>query len=50
MQVIIPLAGTGTRLRPHTHLVPKPLLKVAGRPVLDWVMYRLDGMDVTELI
>ncbi|MBS1241596.1 MAG: Nucleotidyl transferase, partial [Gemmatimonadetes bacterium] len=27
MQVIIPLAGKGTRLRPHTHLVPKPLLK-----------------------
>ena len=50
MQVIIPLAGKGTRLRPHTHLVPKPLLKVAGRPVMDWVMDRLDGLDVTELI
>ena len=50
MQVIIPLAGKGTRLRPHTHLVPKPLLKVAGRPVLDWVMDRLDGLDVSELI
>jgi glucose-1-phosphate thymidylyltransferase len=50
MQVIIPLAGKGTRLRPHTHLVPKPLLKVAGRPVMDWVMDRLDGLDVSELI
>src|SRR3954465_10206918 len=50
MQVIIPLAGKGTRLRPHTHLVPKPLLKVAGRPVMDWVMDRLEGLDVTELI
>ncbi|HJR17398.1 MAG TPA: sugar phosphate nucleotidyltransferase [Gemmatimonadales bacterium] len=50
MQVIIPLAGKGTRLRPHTHIVPKPLLKVAGRPVMDWVMDRLDGLDVTELI
>jgi glucose-1-phosphate thymidylyltransferase len=50
MQVIIPLAGKGTRLRPHTHLVPKPLLKVAGRPVMDWVMDRLKGLDVTELI
>ena len=50
MQVIIPLAGKGTRLRPHTHLVPKPLLKVAGRPVMDWVMDRLDGLDVRELI
>jgi glucose-1-phosphate thymidylyltransferase len=50
MQVIIPLAGKGTRLRPHTHLVPKPLLKVAGRTVMDWVMDRLKGLDVTELI
>jgi glucose-1-phosphate thymidylyltransferase len=50
MQVIIPLAGKGTRLRPHTHLVPKPLLKVAGRPVMDWVMDRLEGLQVEELI
>jgi glucose-1-phosphate thymidylyltransferase len=50
MQVIIPLAGKGTRLRPHTHLVPKPMLKVAGRPVMDWVMDRLHGLNVTELI
>lgn len=50
MQVIIPLAGKGTRLRPHTHLVPKPMMKVAGRPVMDWVMDRLAGLNVTELI
>jgi glucose-1-phosphate thymidylyltransferase len=50
MQVIIPLAGKGTRLRPHTHLVPKPMLKVAGRPVMDWVMDRLEGLQVSELI
>ncbi len=50
MQVIIPLAGKGTRLRPHTHLVPKPMLKVAGRPVIDWVMDTLKPLDVSELI
>lgn len=50
MQVIIPLAGKGTRLRPHTHLTPKPMLKVAGRPVMDWVMDRLEGLDISELI
>lgn len=50
MQVIIPLAGKGTRLRPHTHLVPKPLIKVAGRPVMDWVMDTLEGLNVEELI
>ena len=50
MQVIIPLAGKGTRLRPHTHLVPKPLIRVAGRPVMDWVMDKLVGLPVEELI
>jgi glucose-1-phosphate thymidylyltransferase len=38
MKVIIPLAGKGTRLRPHTHTVPKPMLKVGGKPVMDYVM------------
>jgi glucose-1-phosphate thymidylyltransferase len=50
VQVIIPLAGKGTRVRPHSHLVPKPLLKVAGRPVIDWVMDRVKGLPVSELI
>lgn len=50
MQVIVPLAGKGTRLRPHTHLIPKPLLRVAGRPVMDWVMDTLEGLDISELI
>jgi glucose-1-phosphate thymidylyltransferase len=50
VQVIIPLAGKGTRVRPHTHLVPKPILKVAGRPVMDWVMDRVEGLGVSELI
>lgn len=50
MQVIIPLAGKGTRMRPHTYLTPKPMLKVAGRPVIDWVMDRLAGLTVDELI
>ncbi|MGH7560965.1 MAG: sugar phosphate nucleotidyltransferase [Gemmatimonadales bacterium] len=50
MQVIIPLAGKGTRLRPHTHLIPKPMLKVAGRPVMDWVMDTLEPVHITELI
>ncbi len=48
MKVIIPLAGKGTRLRPHTHVTPKPMLKVAGRPVMSYVMddvKRLGNVD-----
>jgi len=48
MKVIIPLAGKGTRLRPHTHITPKPMLKVAGKPVMDYVMddvERLGNVD-----
>ena len=32
MKVVIPLAGKGTRLRPHTHVTPKPLLRVGDKP------------------
>ncbi len=48
MKVVIPLAGKGTRLRPHTHIHPKPMLKIAGKPVIDYVMEdleRLGGVD-----
>jgi glucose-1-phosphate thymidylyltransferase len=50
VRVIIPLAGKGTRLLPLTRHVPKPLVRVAGRPVMDYVMDMLDGLDVEELI
>ena len=51
MKVIIPLAGKGTRLRPHTHTVPKPLLQVAGKAVLDHVVEDVLGkLDISELI
>jgi glucose-1-phosphate thymidylyltransferase len=51
MKVIIPLAGKGTRLRPHTHTVPKPMLKVAGKPVMDYVLDDVRKLgDVGEVI
>jgi glucose-1-phosphate thymidylyltransferase len=50
VKVIVPLAGKGTRLLPLTKRVPKPLVHVAGRPVMDYVMDTIRGLDVEELI
>lgn len=50
MQAILPLAGKGTRLRPLTHTCPKPLLRVANRPVLSYILDQLAEEGVDELI
>lgn len=50
MKVIIPLAGKGTRLRPHTHVTPKPMLKVAGRPVMGYVMDDVQQLGNVEQV
>jgi len=50
MKAVIPLAGKGTRLRPHTHLIPKPLLRVAGKPVLDYLLDDLLDAGVDEIV
>ena len=50
MKVVLPMAGLGTRLRPHTYSKAKPLLPVAGKPVLAHLLDRLQGLDVEEYI
>jgi glucose-1-phosphate thymidylyltransferase len=50
MKVIIPLAGKGTRLRPHTHITPKPMIKIAGKPVIDYVMEDLQRLGNVEQV
>jgi glucose-1-phosphate thymidylyltransferase len=51
MKVIMPMAGKGTRLLPLTKRVPKPLVDVAGRPVMDYVMDALrQAGQLDELI
>jgi glucose-1-phosphate thymidylyltransferase len=50
MKVVIPLAGFGTRLRPHTYTKPKPLINVAGKPVLGHLLDKIAGLDVEEYI
>ena len=38
MKIIIPMAGRGSRLRPHTLTVPKPLLPIAGKPIVQRIV------------
>src|SRR5574341_311425 len=50
MKIVIPLAGFGKRLRPHTFTKPKPLINVAGKPVLGHVLDMFHKLHVDEFI
>lgn len=50
MKVVIPVAGEGTRLRPHTYTTPKVLLPVAGKPMLGHVLDQLAGLAISEVV
>ncbi len=44
MKIIIPVAGIGSKLRPHTHTQPKALVPVAGKPILSHIVdYLIEG-------
>lgn len=48
MRAIIPVAGIGTRLRPHTYTLPKVLLNVAGKPILGHILDKLLEEGITS--
>ena len=50
MKAIIPVAGAGTRLRPLTYTQPKPLIPVAGKPILSFIIDPLIEQGVTEYL
>ena len=53
MKLIIPMAGRGTRVRPHSHTVPKPLLPVAGTMIVERIVETFNrtlDRDITEIV
>ncbi len=50
MKLILPVAGFGKRMRPHTWSRPKVLIDVAGKPMLGHVLDQFDGVGIDEVI
>lgn len=50
MKAIIPVAGAGTKLRPFTFTQPKPLIPVAGKPIIAFILDQMIQSGVTEFI
>jgi len=50
MKVIIPVAGVGSRLKPHTHSMPKQLLEIAGKKILNYIIDGVLELEPSEMI
>lgn len=50
IKAVIPVAGAGTRLRPHTYTQPKPLLPVAGKAIISFVIEQLKEIGITDFV
>lgn len=50
MKIVLPLAGKGSRLLPHTEFIPKPLMYLAGQTILDYLMDKLIPLNPSEFV
>ena len=50
MQAVILVGGEGTRLRPLTYALPKPMVPILGRPFIGWIIERLRRAGVDDII
>jgi len=49
MKIIVPMAGRGSRLRPHTLTIPKPLIPIAGKPIVHRLVEDIAGVIGQEI-
>lgn len=50
MKVVIPAAGAGARFRPHTHTQPKPLIPIAGKPILGHIVDQFIEVGIYDFV
>ena len=49
MRAVIPVAGMGTRMRPHTYSKPKVLLNVAGKPIIGHILDKIKEQKIKDV-
>ncbi len=50
MKAVIPVAGAGAKLRPHTYTQPKALIPIAGKTILSYIVDQLNNAGIYEFI
>ena len=50
MKIVIPMAGRGSRLAGWQNNIPKPLIQIAGRPMIEWALESFKGLPAAEVI
>ncbi len=50
MKIVIPAAGAGKRLYPHTYTKPKPMVFVAGKPIIGHILDKAIAMKPEEVV
>jgi dTDP-glucose pyrophosphorylase len=50
MNVVVPIAGRGSRFSTQGIIIPKPLIQIAGQPMIAWGLKSIENLDISNLI